>query len=237
MIKILIAEDEAKSRNALLQRLRGILGEGAIVDAVGDGSTAVDKALRIHPDLILMDIEMPLKNGLEAAAVIHHQLPDTKIVFLTAYDRFDYAVGALRAGGKDYLLKPVSESTLRELLQSLFQLESCSHSAQTPFEAELNVWIHQHYTEDIALEDAAQSMGMSSFYFSRQVKTTTGKTFLEYLTSYRIEKAKRRLETTDLSINEVAHVVGYSDHNYFTKVFKRQVGCTPTIYRSRQEKL
>ena len=197
----------------------------------------MDKAVRIQPDLILMDIEMPVKNGLEAAAVIHQQLPETHIVFLTAYDRFDYAVGALRAGGEDYLLKPVSEETLRELLSSLFQVEACAPKDQTPFEAELNVWIHQHYTEDIALEDAAQSMGMSSFYFSRQVKTTTGQTFLEYLTAYRIEKAKRRLENTELSINEVSHMVGYSDHNYFTKVFKRQVGCTPTIYRSQHGKM
>lgn len=231
MMKILIAEDEAKSCHALMQRLQEILGDDTLIDFAADGCAAIDKAIRIQPDLVFMDIEMPVKNGLEAAAVIRQQLPQTVIVFLTAYHRFDYAVGALRAGGNDYLLKPVSESALRELLHTTFHVEAKPVNRISPFEAQLQVWVHQHYTTDVALEDAAQSMGMSSFYFSRQIKAATGKTFLEYLTAYRIEKAKQRLESTDLSISEVAHTVGYSDYNYFSKVFKRVVGCTPSLYR------
>lgn len=90
----------------------------------------------------------------------------------------------------------------------------------------------QHYAEDVALEDAAASMGMSPFYFSRQVKAATGKTFLDFFTSFRIEKAKKRLVSTELSVSEVGRSVGYADSNYFTKVFKRAVGCTPTVYRN-----
>ena len=113
MIKILVAEDEPKSRNALVSRLRGVLGDTALIEAASDGNEAVDKAVRVQPELVFMDIEMPFKSGLEAAAVIKRQLPGTHVVFLTAYDRFDYAVGALRSGGEDYLLKPVSEADLR----------------------------------------------------------------------------------------------------------------------------
>ncbi len=75
---------------------------------------------------------------------------------------------------------------------------------------------------------------MSPFYFSRQVKAATGKTFLEYITTYRIERAKQRLASTELSVSEVGRAVGYPDSNYFTKVFKRFVGCTPTAYRASQ---
>ena len=134
-----------------------------------------------------------------------------KKIFLTAYDRFDYAVGAIRSGGEDYLLKPVGE-------------------------VELTVWIQQHYEENLALEDAAANMGMSPFYFSRQVKAATGKTFLDFLTTYRIEKAKERLLSTELSVSEVGRSVGYPDSNYFTKAFKKAVGCAPTAYRSAAEK-
>lgn len=74
-------------------------------------------------------------------------------------------------------------------------------------------------------------MGMSPFYFSRQIKTATGRTFLDFLTDYRIEKAKHRLKYTEMSVNEVGRSVGYPDSNYFTKVFKRTAGCTPTAYR------
>ena len=232
MIKILVAEDEPKSRNALVSRLRGVLGDTALIEAASDGNEAVDKAVRVQPELVFMDIEMPFKSGLEAAAVIKRQLPGTHVVFLTAYDRFDYAVGALRSGGADYLLKPVSEADLRETLQKFFDVKEAAAPPSSPFEAALEVWMLQHYTEDVALEDAAASMGMSPFYFSRQVKAATGKTFLDFFTSFRIEKAKKRLVSTELSVSEVGRSVGYPDSNYFTKVFKRAVGCTPTVYRN-----
>ena len=233
MIKILVAEDEARSRAALASRLRSILGEAALIETAADGNEAVTKAVQVKPDLIFMDIEMPYKNGLEAAAVVKSQMPETQVVFLTAYDRFDYAVGALRSGGEDYLLKPASEADLREMLQKFFDVAPQAPKDATPFEAALWVCLHQHYTEDVALEAAAESMGMSPFYFSRQVKAATGQTFLELFTGYRIEKAKQRLLDTEMSVSEVGRSVGYPDSNYFTKVFKRAVGCTPTIYRSR----
>ena len=232
MIKILVAEDEARSRAALASRLRSILGEAALIETAAEGNEAVTKAVQVKPDLIFMDIEMPYKNGLETAAVIKRQIPQAHVVFLTAYDRFDYAVGAIRTGGEDYLLKPVGETELREILQKFVNVETDTTRPLSPFEAELTVWAQQHYAEDMALEDAAESMGMSPFYFSRQVKAVTGKTFLDFFTSYRIEKAKKRLTSTELSVSEVARSVGYPDSNYFAKVFKRTVGCTPTTYRN-----
>ncbi|WP_300820917.1 helix-turn-helix domain-containing protein [uncultured Oscillibacter sp.] len=227
-------EDEPKSRQALASRLRSILGESALIELASDGGEAVSKAALVQPDLIFMDIEMPLKSGVEAAAVIKRHRPETHVVFLTAYDRFDYAVGALRSGGEEYLLKPVQEVELRETLEKFFDVAPQAAHQVSPFEAELEVWVRQHYTEDAPLEDAAASLGMSPFYFSRQVKAATGKTFLEYITTYRIERAKQRLASTELSVSEVGRAVGYPDSNYFTKVFKRFVGCTPTAYRASQ---
>lgn len=234
MIKILIAEDEARNQAAMVSRLRGILGDEALIETASDGNEAVAKAMKVRPDLIFMDVEMPYKNGLEAAAVIKQQRPETHIVFLTAYDRFDYAVGALRSGGEDYLLKPAAEAVLRETIQKYFGPVPEPVRQETPFETALNVWIHRHYAENLALEEAAQSMGMSPFYFSRQVKAVTGKTFLEFFTDYRIEKAKQRLRTTEMSISEVGRSVGYPDSNYFAKAFKRTVGCTPSAYRQME---
>lgn len=236
MIKILIAEDEAPSRTALASRLRENLGEQALIETACDGNEAVLKAQQVEPQLILMDIEMPHKNGLEAAAVIKQQLPQTHIVFLTAYDRFDYAVGAMRAGGEDYLLKPPGDAELRELLQKHFTVSPEPSRSGSSFETALAVWIRGHYAQDVTLEEAAEGMGMSPFYFSRQVKASTGKTFLEYFTLYRVEMAKQRLLSTEMPVSEVGRSVGYTDSNYFTKVFKRTVGCTPSVYRCQQGK-
>ena len=174
---------------------------------------------------------MPFKTGLEAAAVIKQQTPEVHVVFLTAYDRFDYAVGALRSGGEDYLLKPPADADLRELLQKFFGVAPEPRRDATPFETALCVWVQRHYAEEITLESAAESMGMSPFYFSRQVKAATGKTFLEFFTVYRMERAQKQLLSTNMTVSEVGRSVGYPDSNYFTKVFKRVVGCTPSVYR------
>ena len=80
MIKILVAEDEEKSRAATVSRLRGIMGDEALIETAADGNDAVQMALKMRPALIFMDIEMPRKTGLEAAAILHEQLPDTHIV-------------------------------------------------------------------------------------------------------------------------------------------------------------
>ncbi len=233
MIKLLIAEDEPKSRAAMASRLRDILGDTALIETAADGNDAIAKALQIQPQLIFMDIEMPFKNGLEAAAVIRQQLPDVHLVFLSAYDRFDYAVSALRAGAEDYLLKPPAEAALRDLLQKFFGVTAEQVKDDSPFACALSVWVQQHYAEDVTLETAAESMGMSPFYFSRQVKAATGKTFLEVCTSYRIEQAQKRLLSTEMPVSEVGRSVGYPDSNYFTKVFKRATGCTPSVYRAQ----
>ena len=236
MIKVLVVEDETAGREALVSRLRHILKQDGVVESAEDGNMAIRRALDIRPDLILMDIVMPRMNGLEASAVISEHLPKAAIVFLTAYDSFDYAVQAMRAGGRDYLLKPVSEQDLRQLLAKLFHIDTEEEKARenTPFGSAIEAWLYSHYAEDISLEDAAYSMGMSAAYFARKMKAETGATFLERLTELRMARARQRLTVTKLSVGEIGRSVGYPDPNYFVKVFKRATGMTPSEYRATQ---
>lgn len=187
MIKVLIAEDEPLSLQNLTGHLRRLLGADALIEGASNGREAVDMARRIRPQLVLMDIEMPVMTGLDAAAIIHEALPETHIVFLTAFDRFDYAVGAMRAGGADYLLKPFDSAQINACLQKLGLLtekqEHREERSENPFCAQFSVWLANHYMQDISLEEAAEAMGMSSFYFSRFFRTAYNRTFLEYLTS------------------------------------------------------
>ena len=86
--------------------------------------------------------------------------------------------------------------------------------------------------QDVSLDQAAEAMGMSAFYFSRFFRTSYNQTVLEYLTAYRIDRAVELLQQTDIPVREIAVRVGYTDANYFTKVFKRHLGVTPTEYRN-----
>ena len=188
-------------------------------------------------NIFLMDIEMPVMNGLDAAAIIHKAMPETHIVFLTAFDRFDYAVGAMRAGGTDYLVKPFDSAQITACLRKLNLLPESRPAVRgdkpgNTFCTQFSVWLEHHYMQDVSLDQAAEAMGMSSFYFSRFFRTSYNQTFLEYLTAYRIDRAVELLQQTDIPVREIAVRVGYTDANYFTKVFKRHLGVTPTEYRN-----
>ncbi|TAH66820.1 MAG: helix-turn-helix domain-containing protein [Anaerolineaceae bacterium] len=92
-------------------------------------------------------------------------------------------------------------------------------------------YIEENYNRDISLDDVSRIVDISPYYFSKLFKEETGENFIEYLTNMRIEKAKELLEHSDLNIKNICVDTGYSDPNYFSRIFKKQVGVTPTEYR------
>lgn len=118
MYKILIGDDEHLERAALHHMLAQDLPELEIVGEAQNGEQAIELAQKYEPHIILMDIKMPGKSGLEAAREINGYLPETKIIILTAFDYFEYAKDALQIGVVDYLLKPVRPQTLIQSVQN-----------------------------------------------------------------------------------------------------------------------
>lgn len=92
-------------------------------------------------------------------------------------------------------------------------------------------YIRQNFRKDLALEDVARAVGISPYYFSKLFKEEAGMNFSEYLTEIRIETAKRLLADRDLSIKQVCVDSGYANPNYFSRIFKKWVGITPTEFR------
>ena len=92
-------------------------------------------------------------------------------------------------------------------------------------------YIEANYTKNITLDDLSMAVNISSYYLSRIFKENTGENFIDYLTRLRIERAKELLATTQYSMKEIGVMSGYSDPNYFSKSFKKNVGVTPTEYR------
>lgn len=93
-------------------------------------------------------------------------------------------------------------------------------------------FINENYMNDIGLKEVAGYLFVSPYYLSHIFKELTGKTFTEYLTSIRLNRAKELLTVTNLSISDISSMVGYEDTNYFSKIFKKQIGITPSSYRS-----
>lgn len=92
-------------------------------------------------------------------------------------------------------------------------------------------YIDTHYMEDISLQTAAGAMNYSEAYFCKIFKQCFDKSFIVYLSEYRVEKAKQLLADVVINVKDISASVGYRDSNYFAKVFKRVVGTTPTEYR------
>jgi DNA-binding NarL/FixJ family response regulator len=116
MIQILLVEDQTLMRQGLktildLEPGLRVIGEAA------DGESGVQMALDMRPDVVLMDIQMPRLNGVEATTQLCRQWPEAKVIILTTFDRDDYVYQGVRAGALGYLLKDAPASKLIETIR------------------------------------------------------------------------------------------------------------------------
>ncbi|MBM7868798.1 two-component system response regulator YesN [Clostridium pascui] len=96
-------------------------------------------------------------------------------------------------------------------------------------------YIEENYGEQVLLEDVASVSNLSPYYFSKLFKKEMGMNFTTYVTKYKMKKAKWMLKNTDIPIVNIASELGYYECGYFTKVFKKIEGITPTEYRSKKD--
>lgn len=100
---------------------------------------------------------------------------------------------------------------------------------------EIQLYIRQHYQENITLNSLAERFFLHPNYLSRLFKEKTGENFVEYLTEVRMERVKELLRNSDRKIIEICAMTGYDNPRYFSKVFKQYTGMTPKEYREKQE--
>lgn len=125
MIEILIVDDEELERGALRLIInKGIDAPLEITEAM-NGRQAIARASERKPDIVFMDVKMPGTGGIEAAREIRAMCPDVRMVFITAYNQFEYAHEAIRIGVDDYLIKPVGEQRVLELTRSIISKQEC----------------------------------------------------------------------------------------------------------------
>lgn len=92
-------------------------------------------------------------------------------------------------------------------------------------------FIQQHYQEALRLEDVSSAVGFNATYFSAMFKKETGQNFMDYLTELRMNKAKELLCSDENSVQDVADQIGYRDLKYFSRLFKKTTGISPSEYK------
>lgn len=95
-------------------------------------------------------------------------------------------------------------------------------------------YIRNNYMKEISMQDAARMMNYSDAYFCKLFKQCFDQNFTTYLTHFRMNEAKRLLQNQEMNVKDVSALVGYSDSNYFSKVFKRITGMIPSEFRDSQ---
>lgn len=235
-MNLLIADDENLELKVLEKTVKKHFVDELEIFVAGNGRKASQICDEVKPDIALLDIEMPGMNGIELAKYIKEKYAECIIIFITAYDRFDYAIEAMHIKAFDYLLKPWKEERLFELIntaienvRSMQKTDSIVHSQKDI----IKDYIDRNYKKDISAKDVAGILGYSDVYFSKVFKQLFDDNFINYLTKIRIDRAKVLLKDVSFNIKEVGKSVGYADSNYFTKVFKRSIGISPSEYRNR----
>ncbi len=251
MYRVLLVDDEQIERMALAKKIDRYYGDKVNIYHAVNGREAVDMCSEHKNDIIIMDISMPEMNGVMAAKYIRQIDDKCSIIFLTAYDDFEYARNAIKIRALDYLLKPCDINDLLAVMDMAIQKldRECDFKGNTKenkperkrenvknFDEQTTIkylreYVENNYTFDISMQEVAEDMGYSDAYFSKLFKQYFNQNFTAYLTEYRIKKAKELLTDTNNSIKDISRMVGYEDSNYFAKIFKRIVGEIPSKFR------
>ena len=127
----------------------------------------------------------------------------------------------------------LKEWFLRKTKEVCQNMETAKEKESVSIVEKAKKYIDENFQKDVSLDDVSRIVDISPFYFSKLFKQEAGKNFIEYLTEVRLSNARMFLNNPQYSIKEVCVMSGYSDPNYFSRIFKKYEGVTPSEYRER----
>ena len=225
---VLIAEDNRIERMAM-EKLFSMCYEDTFttISTVSDGNAAISHVKKHYCDLVMLDINMPKRDGLEVLDVINETTPSTRTILVTAYADFEYMQKAIQDNAFDYILKPYSIDTFRKaidrFLDDFWKKDKYGANATV---GRIRQYIQDNYSRAITLQDVADDVGMDKSYIGRIFKKEFNEGIIEYLNHYRLNKAEEFL-SMGMNVSEAAEKVGFNDPAYFGKCFKKYKGYNP----------
>ncbi|MCB0637123.1 MAG: helix-turn-helix domain-containing protein, partial [Lewinella sp.] len=220
-----------------------------------DGQVGIERALDLIPDLIISDVMMPRKDGYAVCDTLKqdHRTSHIPIILLTARGDEDSKLSGLRRGADAYLTKPFNREELlirlemlhnrQRLLANYFRAQLTGETFQEElspkaeadrrvedaFIQEVRRIVADHYAdESFALPALCEEIGMSRSQLFRKMKALLQVSPSDYIRSYRLLEGKKLLETTDLTVSEVAWRVGFKDLSHFSRSFHEAFGYAPS---------
>lgn len=258
-MKAILVDDEAVAAAAMKRRIKWDKYGIEEVFSAESMRQAIQVMEGNRIDLMLCDVEMPGGNGLELYEWVRTYSPETECIFVSCHPEYEYVRKALTMGSMDYVLKPVDyEEMDKILMEAADRIRQRNHHHDTvlndPGQKEKIIqkelpesdpevqsdavkdairYISEHLSQNMSIRDIADYAHLNPQYFMRLFKKETSKSVLEYITESRLTFAKKMLRQTNLPITEVALSAGYDNFSYFSKLFRRNEGMSPSEYRKK----
>lgn len=240
--KVIVADDEKLIARNIARRIEEGCEAFQVIAQAGTGLEALELAGQLMPDVVFSDIKMPELDGIELIARLREQNPSALCVIVSGYSDFEYARAAIQNSAVDYLLKPVNPEELAALLKRLETMLMAREQALAPRrEASVGevvenvmLYLRENYDRQIDFAAVAEAQAVSAPYLSKLFHDRVGTSPSRYLTDLRMQKAKKLLLDSQLSIKEIAERVGYPDPFHFSKSFKNAVGMSPAQFREQR---
>ena len=242
--KILIADDEELVRKSISRYIELHCPLIEQIFEAADGGEAVDLITKNTPDIVVLDVQMPIYTGIDVMRLTNEAGLKPMVIILSGYNEFKYAQQAMHYGAKEYLMKPVKASELVKLINSFLEEGEKSESSETDTDANAlssiarsaEKYIDDHYSEDISLSLVASKLGLSTSYLSSKFSSETGMGFVDYVNKVRIEHACSYLKQGYYKVYEISEKVGFNDTKYFAKTFKKITGITPKKFMANSSR-
>ena len=247
---ILIVEDNPEVQ----AYIRSIFAEEYTILTAANGKQGFAIAEKEQPDLILSDVMMPLMDGYELCHTLKTTFSTSHIpvILLTARTTMDDRLEGLETGADDYLSKPFHPNELRLKVRNRLALrqrmreqfgqqrtfnpkEASVTSADEEFLQRLIELVEENIENpSFNIEQFAQELAVSRALLFTKIKALTNHTPKNFLKSFRLKRAAQLLKTRKLNVSEVAYRVGFNAPKYFSKVFQKEFGCTPSEFAANQ---
>lgn len=243
---LLIVEDNEGIRKFIAQAI----GDQFRLAQATNGIEALELIARELPDLIITDVMMPEMDGISLLTKLKSERNTSHIpvIVLTARTGLIYKKEGYDLGADDYITKPFNtillKSRIRNLLKNQQRLKSkirneylinpkelSINSPDEQFLTDLTRIVDQHVNdENLGAEFISRELGMSHSVVYKKLKALTGFKIVEFIRDYRLTQASKLLKDFGFSVAEACYKVGFTDRKYFSQVFKKKFGMTPTDY-------
>ena len=244
MYKALIIDDEKPVRIAISKLGHWSYYHISPPEMTSNGLEALSAMREIHPDVVFVDMNMPIMDGCTFLEKASLEFPESQFIVVSGYDEFTYAQRAIRYGAIDYLLKPIEEEALNNAIEkALLRINpsetfgqdnaDSEHTSPEEVVAVIKDYIDSNYCTNIKITMFAEKYFFSIEYLTKLFKSKYGYSIYEYVLKLRMERAKELLMHEENKIIDISKRLGYTDNHYFSKAFRNYYGVSPSQYRKQ----